>query len=287
MGYDCRAAKSVPNFGHARGEGMRIVKGLIIFNIILIILSLTLSAYAAGNYSIETRNIREGVFTINYSISHNDKVKVMVQKDGTSLYYNLSKGKGAETFPLQMGTGKYTIAVLENISGNRYKEVLNETVETENSNPLIVYLQSIQLVNWDKESEVVEIARELTKDKKSAEEKVKTIYDYIIHNYSYDLGKEELSYDYLPDNDKLIKSKKGMCYDFSSLFASMLRSIDVPTKLVKGYADKAKGYHAWNEVYIDGKWKVIDTSYDAQMAQNGHDYAMYKDRSTYNKVSEY
>ena len=29
--------------------------------------------------------------------------------------------------------------------------------------------------------------------------------------------------------------------------------------------------------YIDGKWKVIDTSYDAQMAQNGHDYAMYKD----------
>ena len=31
-----------------------------------------------------------------------------------------------------MGTGKYTIAVLENISDNRYKEVLNETVETEN-----------------------------------------------------------------------------------------------------------------------------------------------------------
>ena len=107
-----------------------------------------------------------------------------------------------------MGTGKYTIAVLENISDNRYKEVLNDTVETEISNPLKVYLQSIQLVNWDKESEVVEIARELTKDKKSAEEKVKTIYDYIIHNYSYDLGKEELSYDYLPDNDKLIKSKK-------------------------------------------------------------------------------
>jgi transglutaminase-like putative cysteine protease len=78
-----------------------------------------------------------------------------------------------------------------------------------------------------------------------------------------------------------------MCYDFSSLFASMLRSINVPTKLVKGYGDKVKGYHAWNEVYLDGKWLTVDTSFDAQMAQNKQNISMYKDSSAYDKVSEF
>jgi transglutaminase-like putative cysteine protease len=78
-----------------------------------------------------------------------------------------------------------------------------------------------------------------------------------------------------------------MCYDFSSLFASMLRSVNIPAKLVKGYGSKVEGYHAWNEVYLDGKWQTVDTSFDAQMAQNKQSFSMYKDSSKYDKVSEF
>ena len=263
---------------------MRIIRIIIM---ILFFLSITIPVYAEGTYTIDTKQIRNGVFTVDYSIGKDDKVKIMVQKDGTTLYYNLTGQEATEVFPLQMGEGNYTIAVLENISENRYKQVIRETVEVVNISSLDVYLQSIQMINWNDENHAVKKADELTKNIKSDEEKVKVIYDYIITNYSYDFEKTELPYDYLPDIDRIAKTKKGMCYDFSSLFASMLRSVNVPTKLVKGHGDKVKGYHAWNEVYLDGKWLTIDTSFDAQMAQNKHSFSMYKDSSTYDKVSEF
>lgn len=266
---------------------MRIVRQFIIAIMILFVLSITIPANAEGTYVIDTKQIRSGVFAVNYSIGKDDKVKIMVQKEGTTFYYNLTGQEATEVFPLQMGEGSYTIAVLENISENQYKQVIKETVEVANINPLDVYLQSIQMINWDDESHAVKKADELTKNIKSDEDKVKVIYDYIITNYSYDFEKTEMPYDYLPDIDKIVRTKKGKCYDFSSLFASMLRSVNVPTKLVKGYGDKVKGYHAWNEVYLDGKWLMIDTSFDAQMAQNKHSFSMYKDSGNYDKVSEF
>jgi transglutaminase-like putative cysteine protease len=253
----------------------------------MFVLAITIPVYAEGTYTIDTRQIHNGIFSVDYSIGKNDKVKLMVQKDGTTIYYDLMGDNDTEVFPLQMGEGSYTIAVLENISGNRYKQIIKETVELANINPLDVFLQSIQIINWDNESNVVKKADELTKKLASDEEKVKVIYDYIITNYSYDFEKTEIPYDYLPDIDKIAKTKKGMCYDFSSLFASMLRSVNVPTKLVKGYGDKVKGYHAWNEVYLDGKWLTIDTSFDAQLAKNKQSISMYKDSGNYNKVSEF
>ncbi|HHY71252.1 MAG TPA: transglutaminase domain-containing protein [Thermoanaerobacterales bacterium] len=268
---------------------MRIIKGFIITIMILFVLSITIPipANAEGIYTIDTKQIRNGVFSVNYSINKDNKVKLMVQKDGATLYYNLTGQEATEVFPLQMGEGSYTIAVLENIGGNRYKQVIKETVEVANISPLDVYLWSIQIINWNDKSYVVQKANELTENIKSDDEKVKIVYDYIIINYSYDFEKTGLTYDYLPDIEEMAKTKKGTCYDFSSLFASMLRSVDIPTKLVKGYGDKVKGYHAWNEVYLDGKWFTIDTSFDAQMAQNKQSYSMYKDSSNYDKVSEF
>lgn len=266
---------------------MRIVRQFIIIIIILYALSITVTANAEGTYTIDTEQIYSGIFAVEYSVKKDDKVKLMVQKDGTTLYYNLSGFEDRETFPLQMGEGSYTIAVLENIGENRYKQVIKETVEVAKINPLDVYLQSIQLINWNDDSYAVKKADELTHNTKSNEEKVKAVYEYIMQNYAYDSEKTELPYNYLPDIDKMAKAQKGMCYDFSSLFASMLRSVDIPTKLVKGYGDKVKGYHAWNEVYIDGKWLTIDTSFDAQMAQNKHGLSIYKDSSNYDKISEF
>jgi hypothetical protein len=82
----------------------------------------------------------------------------------------------------------------------------------------------------------------------------------------------------------------GICYDFASLFAGMLRSIGIPAKLVKGYADNIDGYHAWNEVYIKetDEWITIDTSFDAQMKKAGKTFKMIKDSGDgYSKLKVY
>ena len=74
---------------------------------------------------------------------------------------------------------------------------------------------------------------------------------------------------YIPDIDNTMKTKKGICFDYASLMAAMLRSQNIPTKLVVGYSGDA--YHAWISVYLhesgwidniiefDGKnWSLID-----------------------------
>lgn len=64
-----------------------------------------------------------------------------------------------------------------------------------------------------------------------------------------------------------IKTRKGVCGEFSNLLASMLRSQDIPVKYIIGYAYSPEDYgeevqaHAWLEVYVDGKWIAVDPTW--------------------------
>lgn len=114
--------------------------------------------------------------------------------------------------------------------------------------------------------------------------KIKAIYAYVTKNFKYDYAKaKSVSSGYFPNVETIYAKKTGICYDYSSVFAAMLRSVDIPTKLVKGYATPTKGvYHAWNEVLVGGKWKVIDTTTDSAYVQAGKTISMYKAVSDYN-----
>lgn len=84
-----------------------------------------------------------------------------------------------------------------------------------------------------------------------------------------------------------MKSKSGICYDYASLFAGILRSQGIPAKLVKGYKSDLKEYHAWNEVLIDNKWIVIDTTYDAALKDSKTKVSMIKEKSEYKNLKVY
>lgn len=263
---------------------------------ILIILTVLLSfgmvgspLQAAERAEVDILGVAQGAVTLNYSLEQQTpKIKVMVQKNGKSLYYDLKGGQGTETFPLQMGNGTYTVAVLENVTGNQYRYLTKETVNLAEEDALSVYLQSVQLVKWNEDDPVIQMARELTRGMDKDADKLAAIYGYVVGNYTYDYSKlGKLPSDYLPDINNTDRTKKGICYDFAAVLAAMLRSVDIPAKLIKGYGDAVDGYHAWNEVYIDGKWKPIDTSYDIQMREYKQKYAMYKDPAKYDKVSEF
>ena len=40
-------------------------------------------------------------------------------------------------------------------------------------------------------------------------------------------------------------------------------------------------YHAWNEVYLKGKWEIIDTTYDSAYAEKTVAINMIKNASDY------
>lgn len=262
-----------------------------VFFMTLVLLTTNLFAFGAEAINmIDTQYSSLGIVAVNYQQPIDKRIRVLVEKDGKRYSYNIQNVKEAESFPLQMGNGTYTVRVMENVEGNKYKEISKQDIKVELKDENVVYLNSIQEIKWDKSSEAIQLASELTKGLTNDLDKVNAIYNYIVTNVSYDFNKiNDLTALYLPNIDETLKSGQGICYDYASLFAAMLRSQGIPTKMVKGYAPNVSEYHAWNEVYIEsmGQWVTIDTTSDAQMIKNNIKTSMIKDSAKFQVVNVY
>lgn len=263
------------------------IKAFVLFGLI-VFLTLPGSALAAANeVNIDTGAVDQGTVEISYQSDNSKKVKVMIQKDAEKYTYDLKADGSGQSFPLQMGNGDYKVSVLENTQGTKYRYLKSESVSLTLEDQNSVYLNPIQNIDADNGLAADEAER-LTEGLTSEEAKVAAIYNYIVDNGSYDYDKANtVESGYIPDNDDTLNTNKGICYDFASLFAAMTRSVGVPCKLVKGYAEDVNGYHAWNEVAVNGEWIVVDTTADLQRRAAGTPYAMEKAAVSYTKLHEY
>lgn len=236
----------------------------------------------------------QGLLRVCYFNDSGKKIKLEVMHDGDLIRYNLNGAGGIEDFPLQYGDGEYTVRIMEQIEGDQYYAVeyttFDVTLEDENR----VYLNSVQNVNWDYEMQPIQdvryiVASSLEEDNTLLPSCTEDIYDYVVQNIRYDSAKVfDLLYNYLPDIVDTYTTGEGICYDYASLFAAMLRSIGIPAKLVKGYASYAPDtYHAWNEVLLGGEWITIDPTRDASLHVSGTASDMQKEDTNYTKVYEY
>lgn len=142
------------------------------------------------------------------------------------------------------------------------------------------FLRPNQYVNYTANSQAVKKAAELTAGKKTDLEKITAIYHYTITTLTYDKQKAQtVQSGYLPDVDKVLAEKKGICFDYVALMTAMLRSQGIPTKLVVGYTGDV--YHAWINTYIpeqgwiegiiffDGTtWKLMDPTFASSANQS-------------------
>ncbi|NLC43153.1 MAG: hypothetical protein GX783_02590 [Clostridiales bacterium] len=246
------------------------------------------SAPVSNDKVFDTSKVSSGNIGVRYNNTSGKRLKLMIQNGSSSEAYNLD-GKGSlETFPLKFGNGEYTISVMENTEGKKYRNVLSEKVKVSVADKNSIYLGSIQMINWNSNMSAIKKADQLTSGVSGDEAKLKKIYNFVVSNIRYDSAKlGTLPSTYVPSVNDTYSSKSGICYDFASLTGAMLRSVGIPTKLIMGYADGVNGYHAWNEVYIDGKWVTVDTSYDSQMNEAGASYSMKKSKSSYSTSKSY
>jgi len=253
---------------------------------------------------INTDNIDNGYISVKFVKDTDKKIKLLVKYDDVRYTYNISNMDEYTNFPLQLGNGKYIISVYENTTGNKYKKLASKTVMLELNDYKIVFVNSIQEVNYIQSNDMITLSRrllvQLEVDKQMEEldddiiltqyQIIRLYYDSVIKMIRYDYDKiKTLKYNYLPNNDMTLNTSKGICYDYSSLLASMLRSQGIPVKLVKGYAGNSKVYHAWNEIYLEkeDRWITVDSTYDSYYLSIGANYNFEKDSETYNKVKEY
>lgn len=219
------------------------------------------------------------VVNVKYAAENYDDLKVVIKKDSTQYVYNLFDGD--ETFPLQMGSGDYIVGLYQRTEGNKYRALMTQTFSVQ-VDALVVFKQSVQNMNWTMESKAVQYALSIARTKKTDKEKFDVLYKFMVKSFVYDYQKAAtVGTRYVPVIDTTYREKKGICYDYSSLFASMLRSLGIPARLAEGSSTFTNVYHAWNEVYLNGKWVSIDTTIDAQLLAKKIKYKIEKTNKDY------
>lgn len=137
---------------------------------------------------------------------------------------------------------------------------------------------------WDTQTE--ELSDEICAGCKTDEDKVKAIYQWIIQNFEYD-------YDYRAfiqyfDIRRTLRTYKGVCYDFSNLFAALCRSQNIPCYVVDGSSYDTAAHHTWNRVYYDNSWWNVDVTNDMSASKNNENiYGFHKLESSHSSDAEY
>jgi transglutaminase-like putative cysteine protease len=203
----------------------------------------------------------------------------LVSPDNITYSYFLNAGEQA-VIPFTSGDGSYFVTAYEQVDNSQYAALYCETLELTLENEFLPFLYPNQYVNFTPESEASKLALSMLSDTATDLEALEAIYDYVVQNITYDEVKAEtVEAGYLPDVDETLATGTGICFDYAALMTAMLRSRDIPCRLVIGYSGDIK--HAWIDVYIrsvgwvdqaisfDGDtWTRMDPTFDANSEQS-------------------
>lgn len=124
---------------------------------------------------------------------------------------------------------------------------------------------------------VASVAQQITADLTTDYEKLLAIHDWVASYLYYDV--DSLSAEQIPPYaaEEVLKRRRAVCLGYANLVAALCRNVGIPCNVVSGYAlgvgeDTAwipetvitmEQNHAWNEAYVDGRWVILDATWDS------------------------
>ncbi len=212
------------------------------------------------------------------------KIKALIIKDTYQEWFDidLENGKFNEDIWLTEGKGQYEVNIMVNLEDRKY--TYGPKINVENVSDVNRFLVPTKDVESD-DPGISDLAKRLTRLSKTDRDKARNLYNWITRNikYDYDKYRRQLANDYtdIYGATNTFKTKKGVCYDFSTLFAAMSRSIGLETKVIRGnyVSGKRQEYHAWNEIYLkdEGKWIKLDSTFGYALNKNYFDNKDFDD----------
>lgn len=206
--------------------------------------------YESQEVHIDASNLSEGYAMVKYTGTA-DKVRMLLDAPGGETYNYLVPTDGSyAVYPMSEGNGTYRIGIYENIVEDKYAELFSKEIEVVLTDEQKVFLYPNRYVDFTDESEAVKKGAEIVADAITELDAVEKVYRYVTENITYDYDKaEKVQSGYIPTVDETLRTGTGICFDYASLMAAMLRSQRIPTRLEIGYAGTL--YHAWIGVYIE------------------------------------
>lgn len=124
---------------------------------------------------------------------------------------------------------------------------------------------------------------------------IQKVLDYFKTDFVYSLESPPAPEGTDPYEYFLFESKKGFCTWFSGAFCLLMQCTNIPCRIVEGFRTKIDekglgviaGYngHAWNEVFINGKWQVVEATI-VYSTDNPYLYVDKKDNQTKKMLQE-
>ena len=216
------------------------------------------AAESARECYIDTSNASAGYVTAKATSSGTLKFQILCNDN--SYNYDMPNDGTVVAFPLNMEDGTYTFRVMQNVEGNNYIQLFSTSADVVLDSEFEPFLTPSVYCDFTAESECVKKAQELVEGANSQAAAAEAIYNWIVDNIDYDVTKAKEIKNvsgYVPNPDETFSTGTGICFDFASITAAMMRSVGIPTKIVTGYVDEGNIYHAWNMVYLEGEWVNI------------------------------
>ena len=109
-----------------------------------------------------------------------------------------------------------------------------------------------------------ELACQLTSNMQSEREKVRSIFRWITSHIIYD-DTGLANHTYTRDPIEVLERRKTICGGYAALFQALCSQTGIKSYIISGHArvgDSWRNLHDWNAVKIDGKWYLLDVTWD-------------------------
>jgi hypothetical protein len=128
---------------------------------------------------------------------------------------------------------------------------------------------------------IYDLADTITADCKTDREKVKAVHDWLVKNVKYDYDNYlsgTIPYSSYRIEGAMLEGK-AVCQGYAEAFELFMNVLGIPCELISGTGNNGSGTwvnHAWNKVYLDGRWYYIDTTWDDPVPDSGNSVYWYK-----------
>ncbi|MGM0379006.1 MAG: stalk domain-containing protein [Bacillota bacterium] len=197
-----------------------------------------------------------------------ERIFVTVSKNDRSREYiiPIKNNKFNKKIYTPFGLGKHNVTVTLDSLDESLKNKSIITLNNKNSsiimkfsvlnleNKKMLYLLSNQLILSDN-NEIQSAANLISINDETKYEQAESIYEWVVQNFN--LIEKNKEKENLNDSLTTFNKSEGTNLELNLLYTSLLRSIDIPTRIRK-LRDNEKNLHYQTEMKINGKWIITN-----------------------------